>query len=306
MQPPSFSMRVLARLRAEGYQPRAWGRLLADSWAQARATAGAQRDLVRGWRATVGGLGVLTGVALFSTERRYGYGAMWRNAVPLIVANALQAGDIYVHLGLHRGETGQHYATLGVANDLTALRCWVAAWMSSRLVAGMPLADDELVLAIALICLTDIADGRVARHLGQTSPLGRYLDGEADLLAWLALTVTQIRRGQVPAWFLGIFGLRWGVPVVVGLARTFAEAQPVALQPSPIARAAGIAQVAMSLAGIIAARQASQPSVVISAMSKALVGFTTSLLGMAMVGQLLRLLRPARPHLNPTSPAARS
>ena len=292
MAVPSFSMRVLAGLRAGGYRPRAWGAMLALSWQQSRDTAQAHPHMVRSWRWLVGGSSAATALMLAVTARRHGGAAALRSAVPLVVATAAQAGDIYVHLGLHRNADGQHYANLGAANMLTALRGWVAAWISSRLMSHTPLTDDELLLALVLICATDVADGRVARSLAQTSPLGRYLDAEADVTAWLALTIAQIRCGQVPPWFLWVYALRWGAPMAVGFVRTFAEADPMPLAPSQIARASGVVHVAMAITALVAARRAQRRDAAWWQRSRdALLATTCALLGAATVAQAARLLR---------------
>lgn len=243
---PSFSVNVLRALRADGYRPRAWGRMLAASWRQSRATAAAHPRLVQDWWWLTAGLGAATLGFTAYTLRRHGWQTAWRIVAASLPTNVLQAGDIYVHLGLHRHADGAIHQRLGTAMTLTATRHWAGAVMGSRLVVGAPLADDEVLVALALIVATDIADGWLARRQHLTSSLGRYLDGEADLAAWTALTLTQAWRGQVPHWFFGAFALRWGLPLVLGFGRAFAGAAPVTLAPSRFARLTGAAQVAMT------------------------------------------------------------
>ena len=292
---PSFSVRVLAALRADGYRPRAWGAMLAQSWQQARHTAQAHPHLVRHWRRLVGGESAATLLLLVATARRQGSATALGSAIPLVAITAAQAGDIYAHLGLHRDAHDQHYPTLGAANHLTALRGWVAAWLASRLMAHAPLTDNELLAALVLIGATDVADGRIARSLAQTSPLGRYLDAEADVLAWLALTMAQIQRQQLPPWFLGVAALRWGMPLAVGLARTFIEADPVPLTPSTIARASGVAHAALALTAMLAARHTARHHVAWWRRNReALLATTCALLGIASARHVVRLLQ--HPH----------
>ena len=191
------------------------------------------------------------GIMVYTVQRQ-GRRVAWHSAMPLLLTTALQAGDVYVHLGMHRRGDGATHARLGVATTLTATRGWVGAVIGSRLLAGASLNDAEMLAALALIVATDIADGPYARWHDRASPLGAYLDGEADMVAWTALTLTQLRRGQVPPWFVVAFGLRWGLPLILGFGQTFTNAAPVTLASSRFARAVGAAQVAVAVTASVA------------------------------------------------------
>ena len=256
MTEQTFSARVLQDLRSDGYRPRAWWGLLSGSWRQARATAVIYPQLTNDWRWLTAKLGLATLGTLAYTTQRHGWWVARRSAMPLVFATMLQSGDIYVHLGLHRRGDGVTFGRLGTATTLTALRGWMGAVIGSRLLSGMPLTDDEALVALLLILATDVADGRIARHQEIVSALGGYLDGEADLVAWTVLTLTQLRRGQVPRWFVGAFGLRWGLPLIVGICRTFMTAAPMTLAPSRFARAVGAAQVVTAATALVASSRA--------------------------------------------------
>jgi phosphatidylglycerophosphate synthase len=291
---PSFSVWVLDRLRAGKFRPRAWAALLLEAWAHARLTALAQPALARGARRYAAGLVAATGAALTMTAQRHGARAAARAALPLLAATATQAADIWAHLGLHRRDTGrpyQHHPVLGPANTLTAARGWVASWTWTRLVTGTPLDDAELAVALAFMCATDTADGPLARRTSLASPLGRYLDVEADIWAGLAMLLTQIRRGQVPGWFVLPFALRWGMPLALGFARTFANAEPVVLSGSGVARTAGTIQVALALVGLVASRRAASPDAQLWQRARSVLAMGASaLLLAALAGHLRRLL----------------
>lgn len=295
---PSFSTWVLERLRAGHFRPQAWVDLLAESWQQARQTANANPRLTASWRWLTGGLSLATGLTVATRARRHGPRDAARLGAILSVATLAQAGDVYAHLGLHRPagpRPYQHYPHLGHANWLTAGRGWVASWLWARLLAGHPLDDGELILALALITATDIADGPVARRLGQASALGRYLDGEADVMVWAALTLTQVRRRQIPGWLAGAFALRWFVPIGVGFCRTFAGAQPVPLVPSALGRASGALQTATQVAGLIGSVRASRSDTVIwQRLRTGLAGVTAGLLVATMAAQVARLVLPTK------------
>lgn len=289
---------------------------------QARATARSHPTLTASWRWLVAGLMALAGLALAVTARRHGARALARTAPFLALATAAQAGDIYVHLGLHRGyreremtrdatrcrekdearasryraNSSRHFAfqnlftELGPANGLTAARGLAASWLWARLVAGMPLDDGELALALAAILATDGADGAVARRTGLASALGGYLDAEADLFAWMALTVTQLRRKQIPAWFALIVAMRWLAPTAAGLAHSFAGADPVPLDGMMLGKIAGGAQATAALVALAASVRAEQTEAPLWRHAHTgILSIASALLGVATVAHVKRL-----------------
>lgn len=54
---------------------------------------------------------------------------------------------------------------------------------------------------VAVFFALDLADGLVARKLGQATTFGRNLDIGVDSLAALCVSIVLFSRGQVPAWF---------------------------------------------------------------------------------------------------------
>ena len=53
-------------------------------------------------------------------------------------------------------------------------------------------------------CLTDFADGYIARHYNQISDFGKFMDPLADKMLVLAAMCIFIERGQMPAWCVAI------------------------------------------------------------------------------------------------------
>lgn len=258
----SFSITVLERLQAGHYRPRAWLGMLSTSWIQAQATARAHPNLVSEWWRMTGTLGAATLCFAAYTAQRHGRSVAWKSAIPLAFATLMQSGDHYVHLGLHRQDsedTGKLYPRLGSAMTLTALRSWVGIGIGSRWLVGTPLTDDESLVALSVILVSDIADGWLARRCNLSSALGRYLDGEADMIAWTTLTLAQVRRGFIPVWFLVMHGLRWGLPLALGFSRTFATARPVQLNRSRIGRVAGTSQALLAASAIWSSLRSDQP-----------------------------------------------
>ena len=257
---PTFGAGGLAHLRAGRYRPGAWVSLLSDSWAQSRATATRHPTLTRSWRRlalTIAGTSALAAsvpIVRRSGTRHAAIAAIW-----LAGGNSAHMTDLYVHLGLHRDTDGSHYPVLGAPMTLTAMRGWTATWLISQIAARRLVPLPALVVALATIIITDITDGPLARAQDRSSPLGAYLDGEADLFAWGALTVAQARRGQLPNWFAVAVTFRWLMPTIVGLIRSFATTTPVAPRRSLVGIAAGSAHVALAATALLAEVRADSP-----------------------------------------------
>ncbi|MGY1824238.1 CDP-alcohol phosphatidyltransferase family protein [Geodermatophilus sp. SYSU D00079] len=77
-----------------------------------------------------------------------------------------------------------------------------------------PEADGWAVLVLALSGVTDWADGKLARALGQSSRLGALLDPAADRLYIIATLVAFVLRDVVPLWVVAVL---LGRELVLGL-----------------------------------------------------------------------------------------
>jgi CDP-diacylglycerol--glycerol-3-phosphate 3-phosphatidyltransferase len=77
-----------------------------------------------------------------------------------------------------------------------------------------PEADGWAVLVLALSGVTDWADGKLARALGQSSRLGALLDPAADRLYIVATLVAFVLRDVVPLWVVAVL---LGRELVLGL-----------------------------------------------------------------------------------------
>ncbi|WP_199506302.1 CDP-alcohol phosphatidyltransferase family protein [Geodermatophilus sp. TF02-6] len=78
-----------------------------------------------------------------------------------------------------------------------------------------PRADGWAVVVLAVSGVTDWADGRLARALGQSSRLGALLDPAADRLYVVATLVAFVLRDVVPLWVVAVLV---GREVVLGAA----------------------------------------------------------------------------------------
>ena len=107
-----------------------------------------------------------------------------------------------------------------IPNVLSVLRIGLAPVLLTLAWRG---ASDGFVGCLALALATDIADGLLARRLGQTSELGARLDSWGDLLLYLCVPVAAVLlrpdfvRSEM-VWFAIAVGSAV-VPVAIGVAR---------------------------------------------------------------------------------------
>jgi len=97
-----------------------------------------------------------------------------------------------------------------VHGDAGGIRIWTVPNLLSGLrLLGVPLflwlllgphEDGWALVVLALSAITDWADGKLARLLGQYSKLGEMLDPAADRLYILATLIGFVVRGFVPWW----------------------------------------------------------------------------------------------------------
>lgn len=116
-------------------------------------------------------------------------------------------------------------AILTVPNVLTFIRLGLAPLF---LWAGLGMENIGLAFAIAFFGLvTDLLDGKIARHFGQVSKLGILLDPLADRLALAAGAVVLLVQDLAPWWAVATVLGRDVVLVVVGAPLLKARGLPI-------------------------------------------------------------------------------
>ena len=110
-------------------------------------------------------------------------------------------------------------ALISIPNLLTLARLFLAPFVFVAIVRG------EHVQALALFglaALTDGLDGMVARHFGQNTPLGAYLDPIADKFLLSGVYLSLAVAGSIPSWLVAIiFGRDLLLLVSSGIALLF-------------------------------------------------------------------------------------
>lgn len=101
---------------------------------------------------------------------------------------------------------------LTVPNAITVARIGLIVVFGVLLVAR---EDGWAITALAVAGASDFLDGYLARRLGQTSDLGRFLDPAADRLLTVVVVLGLAWREIIPWWLVGLLLAR---DVVMGIA----------------------------------------------------------------------------------------
>lgn len=239
-----FVLELLAELRASAFRPQGWVRFLGRSWRQTQATARTHPKLVRSWAVASALVGAATATACL-VEVRWGHTGCdhWWSAPLVTVGYGYAVFDVYVHLGLNNRARGLPlYSSLGWANTLTLARSAAATLLWARVLAGQQLHGLFPALLLLAAGATDVADGAIARRLGQTSRLGQYLDSVADFSLWLALGLALWAHRLLPRWLVGLLIGRWLAPMAVAFGQYFGVGARLAIGSTRTGKVAGIAQ----------------------------------------------------------------
>ncbi len=104
--------------------------------------------------------------------------------------------------GKSAGETAQprrRSANLNLPNTLTTVRLLMIPAILWTFEARI---GDQLVAPLLFIAasITDTLDGRIARHYGKVTTLGKFLDPLADKMLILAVLAVLVQDELLPAW----------------------------------------------------------------------------------------------------------
>jgi cardiolipin synthase len=107
-----------------------------------------------------------------------------------------------------------------LANALSLLRLALLPVQGALAFAGQP---GPFLATFAAAMATDVADGQVARRMGQATPLGAKLDSIADLATWSLLPLClfwlwpDVVSAQAP--WLVVAVVAFAAPTIIGLLR---------------------------------------------------------------------------------------
>ncbi|MDQ6691388.1 MAG: CDP-diacylglycerol--glycerol-3-phosphate 3-phosphatidyltransferase [Candidatus Dormibacteraeota bacterium] len=111
-------------------------------------------------------------------------------------------------------------------------------------------AHDQWAAALFLVfSATDTFDGHLARRLGRVTELGKFLDPLADKLFILAVLVTLVQEGMLPAWVVVVIFSR---ELLITILRSVGLGQGRVIAASNFGKTKTVTQVVAVLAVILA------------------------------------------------------
>ncbi len=142
-----------------------------------------------------------------------------------------------------------------------------------------------------LASLSDLADGLIARHWEQRSPLGTFLDPLADKLLLVSSFVTLSIYRLVPSWLTVLVISRDAVLVLGALLLKLFD-YPVVIRPTLAGKTAAAGQM-ITVFLVLAARQWPVPGDVLKGWF-VMVGLLTAISGIQYLLAGLRMANPLR------------
>jgi phosphatidylglycerophosphate synthase len=122
----------------------------------------------------------------------------------------------------------------GVANQVSLARAHLAG--PALVYTLLPARLVDLAAVVSLAGLTDLVDGRIARHFERPSQLGGALDPVVDGLFFGAVAVGLALGGAYPPWLAVVVVFRYAFPAVVGCALLVMGRRPK-LEHTPLGQA---------------------------------------------------------------------
>ena len=89
---------------------------------------------------------------------------------------------------------------MNTANKLTLFRIALIPVFLIVLYLDFAISNYVAMALFIIACLTDIADGYIARHRAQVTDFGKFLDPLADKVLVVAAMLWFVERGVMPAW----------------------------------------------------------------------------------------------------------
>ena len=237
-----FTHELIKDLARERYSLQAWQRFLSRSWVRSlediRKVPARTGSFLR-WAVVVAVIGmgiILLALTFHDFRETVPAVALW---LPWYAAAVL---FVLTHLGMVDDRNGSPHTSLLLPNALSFVRLGLAPlvmWPCLNAPAH-PVTGPIFALFLAVLALTDVLDGWLARSRNACTRMGHMLDPVADLAYLTFLAVGLFAAGVLPMPLFALLMVRYpGVSVVV-LVLYFARG-PAALRPTLVGKATGLA-----------------------------------------------------------------
>lgn len=254
-----FSRELIDKLAQDRYSVAAWQRFLSRAWLRSvddiRAVPARTRSFLL-WAIVGGSMGmaiVFLALIYHDLEEALVAAALWLPWYGLAVLFGL------THLGMVDDAAGRPYDRFLLPNAFSFLRLGLAPLVLWPCLSAPvhPVTGHIFLLFLALLALSDVLDGWLARRQNAATRMGGMLDSLADSAFLTFLAVGLYVAGALPAALFALVVLRYcGLPVVVLL--LYFTRGPAPLQPTIIGKMACFATNTVLL--IVAFTQLLEPS----------------------------------------------
>ncbi|WP_172450933.1 CDP-diacylglycerol--glycerol-3-phosphate 3-phosphatidyltransferase [Candidatus Chloroploca asiatica] len=118
-------------------------------------------------------------------------------------------------------------------NLLGLFRIVATPFLFWLVVISDPVADLWAVALLIIMALSDMADGKIARHLNVVSPLGIFLDTISDKIFVTGVLIPMVQTGLLSGWV--VFAIIVREFIISGL-RSFAAAEGIVISAGQLGK----------------------------------------------------------------------
>jgi nicotinamide-nucleotide amidase len=129
---------------------------------------------------------------------------------------------------------------MNLPNALTASRLLAIPALMVLLLVPFPYHDQIAAALFVLASLTDTLDGNLARHRGQVTELGKFLDPLADKLFILSVLIVLVQVGELAAWVVLVI---FGRELLITVLRSLSASQGRVISATPFGKTKTVSQV---------------------------------------------------------------
>jgi cardiolipin synthase len=235
--PSQFTRTLLDELGRGHYRIDAWRKFMADSWARSLDDIRTSPLLTRSFLLSAS-IYFVVGASLVVLSWRFHSSAVTSRS--LVFWLPWYAGSVIfvlTHIGMADTGDGVRDKRFSAPNQLSFMRLALAPLVLLPCLATpmQPATAPACALFIAVMSVTDLLDGWVARHYGRSTRLGKMLDYLADLAFLTFLAVGLYLMAAIPASLLWLLIVRYPLSVIGALILTFTKG-PAELNPTVIGR----------------------------------------------------------------------
>src|SRR4030081_560238 len=137
---------------------------------------------------------------------------------------------------------------MNVPNALTISRLAAIPVLMVLLLVRFPYHDQVAAAVFLAASLTHTRDGNLARHRGQVTELGKFLDPLADKLFILSVLIVLVQLGELAAWVVVII---FGRELLITVLRSLSASQGRVIAATPFGKTKTVSQVLAVLLDIL-------------------------------------------------------